>query len=319
MDAVMTTDPKPGITSPGMMGPGTTDPGISDGKISGGEISDWGISGKARLAGVLGWPVAHSRSPRLHGFWLRRHGIDGAYLPLPVAPDDFAEAVRGLVKLGFRGVNVTIPHKEAAFALCDEVDETARRMGAANTLVFRDGRIHGSNTDGFGFMESLAEQAADWQATDGPAVLLGAGGAARAIAVALLQAGCPKLTIVNRGVARAEELAAGLEGRVEVSATPPLEDAALLVNSTSLGMEGQPPLAIDLSPMPAHAVVADAVYVPLETPLLAAARARGLRGVDGLGMLLHQARPGFSHWFGVMPAVDAELRHFVAADIPKGR
>ena len=277
------------------------------------------LTGKARLAGVLGWPVAHSRSPRLHGFWLRRHGIDGAYLPLPVAPEDFAGAVRALVALGFRGVNVTIPHKEAAFALCDEVDDIARRMGAANTLVFRDGRIHGSNTDGFGFTESLAEQAPGWRAADGPAVLLGAGGAARAIAVALLQAGCPKLTIVNRGLARAEELAAGLDGRVEVSATPPLADAMLLVNSTSLGMEGQPPLEIDLAPMPAGAVVADAVYVPLETPLLAAARARGLRGVDGLGMLLHQARPGFAEWFGVMPVVDAELRHFVAADIPRGR
>ncbi|EHL96009.1 shikimate dehydrogenase [Acetobacteraceae bacterium AT-5844] len=278
-----------------------------------------GITGKARLAGVLGWPVSHSRSPQLHGFWLRRHGIDGAYLPLPVAPADFAEAVRALVKLGFRGCNVTIPHKEAAFALCDEVDGVARRMGAANTLMFREGRIHGTNTDGFGFLESLYEQAPGWQAGDGPAVLLGAGGAARAIAVALLDAGCPQLTIVNRNLARAEELAAGLDERVRVAAAPPLEGAALLVNSTSLGMEGQPPLDIDLAPLPAYAVVADAVYVPLETPLLAAARARGLRGVDGLGMLLHQARPGFSEWFGVMPVVDAELRRFVSADIPKGR
>ncbi len=276
-----------------------------------------GITGKARLAGVLGWPVSHSRSPQLHGYWLRQYGIDGAYLPLPVAPADFAGAVRALVTLGFRGCNVTIPHKEAAFALCDEVDDVARRMGAANTLVFRDGRIHGSNTDGFGFLQSLHEQAPGWQAADGPVVMLGAGGAARAIAVALLDAGCPRLTIVNRNLARAEELAAGLDGRVVVAATPPLEDAALLVNSTSLGMVGQPPLEIDLAPLPAHAVVADAVYVPLETPLLAAARARGLRGVDGLGMLLHQARPGFSEWFGVMPEVDAGLRAFVAADIPK--
>ncbi|WP_442970675.1 shikimate dehydrogenase [Roseomonas sp. USHLN139] len=275
------------------------------------------ISGKARLAGVLGWPASHSRSPLLHGHWLRRHGIDGTYIPLQVRPDDFAEAVRALVKLGFRGANVTIPHKEAAFSLCDEVDASARRAGAVNTLVFRDGRILGSNTDGFGFLESVREQAPGWQASAGPAVLLGAGGAARAIAAALLDAGCPKLTIVNRSAERAEALAAELGGPVVVSDTPPLADAALLVNSTSLGMAGQPPLEIDLSPLPGHAIVVDAVYVPLETPLLAAARARGLVGVDGLGMLLHQARPGFEAWFGVAPSVDADLRDTVAADIPR--
>jgi shikimate dehydrogenase len=276
------------------------------------------MTGKARLAGVLGWPVAHSRSPRLHGFWLRRHGIDGAYIPLPVAPADFADAVRGLIKMGFQGCNVTIPHKEAAFALCDECDASARRTGAVNTLVFRDGRILGSNTDGFGFLESLREQAPAWAATDGPAVLLGAGGAARAIAAALLDAGCPALTIVNRDIGRAEALAQALGGPVRVAATAPLEAAALLVNSTSLGMEGQLPLEIDLAALPPHAVVADAVYVPLETPLLAAARRRGLRVVDGLGMLLHQARPGFAAWFGTMPVVDAELRRFVATGIPGG-
>jgi shikimate dehydrogenase len=275
------------------------------------------LSGKAKLAGVLGWPAAHSRSPRLHGFWLRHYGIDGAYLPLPVVPERFAGAVRSLVDLGFQGANVTIPHKEAAFALCDEVEETARRAGAVNTLVFREGRILGSNTDGFGFLESIREQAPGWQAQDGPAVLLGAGGAARAIAAALLDAGCPELVIVNRGVERAEALARTLGGPVRVAATPPLAGAALLVNSTSLGMAGQPALEIDLAALPGHAVVADAVYVPLETPLLAAARGRGLRGVDGLGMLLHQARPGFSHWFGVMPQVDAALREFVASDIPR--
>jgi shikimate dehydrogenase len=275
------------------------------------------LSGKAKLAGVLGWPAAHSRSPRLHGFWLRHYGIDGAYLPLPVVPERFAGAVRSLVDLGFQGANVTIPHKEAAFALCDEVEETARRAGAVNTLVFREGRILGSNTDGFGFLESIREQAPGWQAQDGPAVLLGAGGAARAIAAALLDAGCPELVIVNRGVERAEALARTLGGPVRVATTPPLAGAALLVNSTSLGMAGQPRLEIDLAALPGHAVVADAVYVPLETPLLAAARGRGLRGVDGLGMLLHQARPGFSHWFGVMPQVDAALREFVASDIPR--
>jgi shikimate dehydrogenase len=275
------------------------------------------LSGKARKAGVLGWPVAHSRSPRLHGFWLQRHGVDGAYLPLPVAPEHFVAAVRALARLGFAGANVTIPHKEAAFALCDTLSPVARRAGSVNTLVFdAEGGIHGTSTDGFGFLESLQDGAPGFDPASGPAVILGAGGAVRAVAAALLDAGCPKLTLVNRTPARAEALARDLGGPVCVAATPPLAEAALLVNGTSLGMAGQPPLDIDLSALPPHAVVADLVYVPLETPLLAAARARGLRAVDGLGMLLHQARPGFEAWFGVAPAVDAELRAFVAHDIP---
>lgn len=275
------------------------------------------LTGHARLAGVLGWPVSHSRSPRLHGVWLDRHGIDGAYLPLPVHPDRFAAAVRALADLGFRGANVTIPHKQAAFEVCDLVDATAHRAGAVNTLVFREGRIAGSNTDGFGFLESVRDQAQGWQPQAGPAVLLGAGGAARAIAAALLDAGCPRVTLVNRSRARAEALARDLGGAIAVADVPPMENAALLVNTTSLGMQGQPPLDIDLAPLPAAAVVADIVYVPLETPLLAAARARGLRAVDGLGMLLHQARPGFEAWFGTAPQVDAALRDVVAADIPR--
>lgn len=274
------------------------------------------LTGKARLAGILGWPVAHSRSPRLHGLWLQRHGIDGAYVPLPVAPEAFETAVRGLVALGFRGANVTIPHKEAAFALCDEVDATARRMGAVNTLVFEGGRIRGSNTDGFGFIENLRQTAPGWRPAAGPAVLLGAGGSARGIAVALLDAGVPEVVLVNRTPARAEALAREIGGPVRVAAAPPLNEAALLVNTTSLGMQGQPPLEIDLSPLSASAVVADIVYVPLETPLLRQAAARGLRTVGGLGMLLHQARPGFEHWFGVPPVVDAELAAFVGGDIP---
>ena len=274
------------------------------------------LSGQARLAGILGWPVGHSRSPRLHGLWLRRHGIDGAYLPLPVAPERFAAAVRSLADLGFRGANVTIPHKEAAFAVCDRVDTTAHRAGAVNTLVFRDGAIEGSNTDGWGFLANCAEAAPGWRAAAGPAVILGAGGSARAIAAALLDAGCPKLTLVNRTPARAEALARQLGGPVEVADRPPLAGAALLVNTTSLGMQGQPPLVLDLAALPAAAVVADIVYVPRETSLLAAARARGLTAVEGLGMLLHQARPGFEAWFGVRPAVDAELRDFVGGDIP---
>ncbi len=273
------------------------------------------LSGHARLAGVLGWPVSHSRSPRLHGHWLETHGIDGAYLPLPVHPDRFEEGVRGLVALGFQGANVTIPHKQAAFAVCDEVDATARRAGAVNTLVFRDGRILGSNTDGFGFLENIRAAVPGWHASAGPAVLLGAGGAARAIAAALLDAGCPSLVLVNRSRDRAEALARELGGPVTVTEAPPLAGAALLVNTTSLGMQGHPPLTIDLDALAAEAVVADIVYVPLETPLLAAARARGLRAVDGLGMLLHQARPGFEAWFGTAPMVDEALREVVAGDI----
>lgn len=276
------------------------------------------LSGHARKAAVLGWPVAHSRSPRLHGFWLARHGIDGAYLPLAVRPERFAASVRAMVDLGFAGANVTIPHKEAAFALCDTVDAVGRRAGSVNTLVFEaDGRISGTSTDGFGFLESIREQAPGWQAADGPAVILGAGGAVRAVAAALLDAGCPRLTLVNRTPARAEALARDLGGPIVVTDTPPLRDAAILVNGTSLGMQGEPALAIDLAPLPPGAVVADMVYVPLETPLLAAARARQLRAVDGLGMLLHQARPGFQAWFGVAPQVDQALRDFVAQDIPR--
>jgi shikimate dehydrogenase len=276
------------------------------------------LSGKARVAGILGWPVAHSRSPRLHGFWLERHGIDGTYLPLPVRPERFAEAVRSMCDLGFRGANVTQPHKEAAFAVCDAVDPTAHRAGAVNTLVFReDGTIHGSNTDGFGFVENLRAALPFWSAAEGPAVVLGAGGSARAITAALLDAGCPRVVLVNRTPARAEALAKALGGPIEVEDRAPLGEAALLVNTTSLGMPGQPPQDIDLSPMRGGAVVADIVYVPLETALLTRAQARGLRTVRGLGMLLHQARPGFEAWFGTAPVVDEALHDFVASDIPR--
>lgn len=276
------------------------------------------LSGHAQLAGILGWPVAHSRSPLLHGTWLARHGIDGAYVPLPVRPERFADAVRSLRDLGFRGANVTLPHKEAAFAVCDAVDASAHRAGAVNTLVFReDGSIHGSNTDGWGFIENIRAALPGWSAAAGPAVVLGAGGSARAIVAALLDAGAPRVLLVNRTPARAETLARALGGPIEVATAAPLAEAALLVNTTSLGMQGQPPLAIDLSPMPAGAVVADIVYVPLETPLLAEARARGLAAVPGLGMLLHQARPGFEAWFGTAPVVDQALHDVVAADIPR--
>lgn len=273
------------------------------------------LSGTARIAGVIGWPVAHSRSPRLHGFWLERHGVDGVYVPLAIRPEHFMTAVRGLAQSGFAGANVTIPHKLSAFALCDVVDDTARRAGAVNTLVFDDGRITGSNTDGWGFVANLR---AHGVAPDrGPALILGAGGAARAIAAALQAEGIP-VSIANRTPERANQLAADLPGLAIVpweAAGAALRDHALVVNATSLGMAGHAPLDLDLAGAPDQLAVADIVYVPLETPLLAAARARGLRVVDGLGMLLHQAVPGFRAWFGVTPEVDDDLRRFVAADL----
>jgi len=278
------------------------------------------LTGRARLAGVMGWPVAHSRSPRLHGFWLAQHDIDGAYLPLPVHPQNLAAALRALPLLGLTGVNITLPHKAAALALVDRVSEEAQRIGAINTVVVAaDGLLEGSNTDGYGFLAHLKASAPAWRASDGPAVLLGAGGAARAIAVALLGAGVPELRLANRTARRTAELAEALGPRVEPidweQRSGALDGAALLVNSTTLGMAGQPPLKISLHRLPRPAVVYDIVYVPLETPLLAAARARGNISVDGLGMLLHQALPGFAAWFGVTPEVTPELREFVLAAI----
>ncbi len=267
------------------------------------------------LAGVIGWPISHSKSPRLHGFWLAELKVAGYYIPLPVAPADFPDAVRMLPKLGFAGANVTIPHKEAAFAVCDSVDPLAQRIGAVNTLVFRDGTIHGTNTDGYGFLANLQDLAPAWRPEAGPAVLLGAGGAARAAAVALIDAGVPKVTLVNRTFERAAAIAASLGPAVEAAGSDQvpglLATAALVVNTTSLGMVGQPALEIDLSACAATTVIADLVYAPPETPLLAAAKARGLVAVDGIGMLLHQAVPGFEAWFGVRPTVTAPLRTHV--------
>ncbi|MDD9906128.1 MAG: shikimate dehydrogenase [Rhodospirillaceae bacterium] len=271
------------------------------------------LTGNAALAGVMGWPISHSRSPRLHGYWLEQYGIDGAYVPLAVAPDRFGDALKGLQAAGFRGVNVTVPHKEAAFRACDTIDPDAKRIGAVNTILFGDdGSVQGSNTDAFGFIENI-RQTADWPG--GVAVVLGAGGAARAICVALIDAGATEIRLINRTKSRAEDLshefgtiirAYDWENRSDAQI-----DASLLVNSTSLGMTGQPPLDINLDRLPASAIVNDIVYAPLETPLLAAARKRGNIVVDGLGMLLHQARPGFEAWFGTAPAVTDALRNFV--------
>jgi shikimate dehydrogenase len=263
----------------------------------------------------MGWPVGHSRSPLLHNHWLAEYGIDGAYVPLAVRPDALAAALRALPALGVAGVNLTVPHKERAVAVMDRLDESARRIGAVNTVVVKDGGLEGRNTDGYGFIENLRAGAKSWRGADGPAVVVGAGGAARAIVVALIDAGAPEIRLVNRTFARAEALATEFGPPLVAvkwdQRDAALDGSALLVNATSLGMTGQKPLELALDALPRSTVVTDAVYVPLETALLAAARARGNPCVDGLGMLLHQARPGFAAWFGRDPEVTPELRAYV--------
>ncbi|MEZ5823229.1 MAG: shikimate dehydrogenase [Geminicoccaceae bacterium] len=280
------------------------------------------LSGKTGLAGVMGWPVAHSLSPRLHNHWLERAGTDGVYVPLAVRPEDLAAAVKLLPRIGFRGFNVTIPHKTAMFDLVDEVDPVARRMRAVNTvLVDESGRTTGHNTDGYGFIANLRESVPGWRADEGVAVLLGTGGAARAVASALIDAGVRGLRLVNRTRAKAEALAVEIASWSDVPVEvadwerrgEALGDAGLCVQCSSLGMKGQPPLEIDLAALPRSAPVADIVYVPLETPLLAAARERGNPVVDGLGMLLHQAVPGFRHWGGAEPVIDEAVRRLMLA------
>jgi shikimate dehydrogenase len=275
-------------------------------------------TGAARLAGIFGWPISHSRSPQLHGYWLDHYGIDGAYVPLAVRPEDFPAAVGALPGLGFVGANVTVPHKEAAFAACDRLDDTARRVGAVNTLTVTPDGLHGGNTDGYGFIENLRRCAPDWRAAQGPAVMLGAGGSARAVAVALLDDGVPELRILNRTPDRASALVEALGPRARAlpwdEFARAADQASLLINTTTQGMVGQPPLDIDLARLPATAAVSDLIYTPLETPLLAAARRRGHAVVDGLGMLLWQAKPGFAKWFGVEPDITEALRAAVLAD-----
>lgn len=285
------------------------------------------ITGRTRLAGIMGWPVAHSRSPALHNFWIDEHGIDCAYVPLPVEPEQLERALRALPALGFRGCNITLPHKEAAVAIVDVVDPLARRIGAVNTIVVMpDGSLEASNTDAFGFCENLRESAPEWHPMDGAAVVLGAGGSARAVTAALTELRVPEIRLVNRTRERAEALARDLGGfgtRITAHAWESRGDilggAGLLVNTTSLGMSGAPELEIDLSRLPLGAVVVDIVYVPLETPLLAAARQRGNRTVDGLGMLLHQGRPGFEAWFGTPARVTRELRAAVLTTLAAPR
>jgi shikimate dehydrogenase len=275
----------------------------------------------------MGWPVSHSRSPALHNFWLDEHGIEGAYVPLAVRPEDLERALRALPALGFRGCNLTLPHKEAAVSIVDRVDPLASRIGAVNTVVVTpDGALAAQNSDVFGFRENLRDGAPDWDPAAGAAIVLGAGGSARAVVSALTGLGVTEIRLVNRTIARAEHLARDLAGMgTRISAhgwdrrDALLDEAGLLVNTTSLGMSGAPELQIDLSRLPLAAVVADIVYVPLDTPLLVAARRRGNRTVDGLGMLLHQGRPGFEAWFGTPVRVTRELRAAVLTTLAAGR
>jgi shikimate dehydrogenase len=268
------------------------------------------------LAGVIGWPISHSKSPRLHGHWLARHGIDGDYIALGIEPRDLEAAFRALPLLGFRGVNVTIPHKENVLKMATKVSDRASLIGAANTITFReDGTIYADNTDGFGFIENLRHGAPGWKASEGPALVLGAGGASRSVISSLLTDGAPEIRLANRTRARAEFIADQFGAKVKVVDWLHLEDAldgvATVVNCTSLGMQGMPALNMSLKRAPKTALVTDIVYTPLQTTLLEEAESRRMRWVDGLGMLLHQGRPGFEAWFGSAPAVDDDLRRMM--------
>ena len=272
------------------------------------------------LAGVMGWPVMHSRSPALHGYWLKRYGLAGAYVPLAIRPETLPAALAALAPLGFSGCNLTIPHKERALALVDEVDPAARRIGAISCVGVReDGSLYGTNNDAYGFVENLLQQQPAWRADAGPAVVVGAGGGARAVVSSLAERGAREIRVINRTVARAQALACAFGPPVTPIAWEErhraLDGAAMLINTTSQGMIGQPPLDLALEDLPTSALVCDIVYVPLETPLLAVARRRGNRTVDGLGMLLHQARPAWRAWFGLEPEVTPELRALIEATI----
>ncbi|WP_298562083.1 shikimate dehydrogenase [uncultured Aliiroseovarius sp.] len=268
------------------------------------------------LAGVIGNPIEHSLSPRLHGHWLRTMGLAGHYIPMRVEVDDLETVIRTLPKAGFVGLNVTIPHKEAVLKLADIVTDRAALIGAANTLIFRDdGKIHADNTDGFGFTQNLRQSAPEWAPETGPAAVFGAGGAARAILASLIELGVPEIRLSNRTRARADALRAEFGARIVVydwvQAGNMLDDAVTVVNTSSLGMTGKPEFRVPLDGLMPGAVVNDLVYSPLKTDFLQQAEAAGCHVVDGLGMLLHQAVPGFERWFGTRPVVDDALRHAV--------
>lgn len=274
------------------------------------------LSGNAKIAGIIGWPVGHSLSPRLHGYWLNQYRIDGSYIPLAVAPENLTDALSALTKLGFVGANITAPHKEAAFNIVDSIDDIAARIGAVNTIVvLEDGSLEGRNTDGYGFIESLSASTDLQTIKDKPAVVVGAGGAARSIVVALQNYGVRSIRLTNRTLERAERLRDEIGGEIDVvkwdQRAEALDDTMLLVNTTILGMGGQPVLELGLDALPIKAIVNDIVYNPLETNLLAEAAERGNPTVDGVGMLLHQARPGFTAWFEHEPEVTDALRAHV--------
>ncbi|WP_185804065.1 shikimate dehydrogenase [Pontivivens nitratireducens] len=270
------------------------------------------------LAGVVGWPIGYSRSPALHGHWLKRYGIAGYYIPMDIAPQDFENGVRSLPRLGFRGINVTLPYKQTVLPLADKISDRAALIGAANTLIFReDGGIYADNTDGYGFIENLRQNAPGWSARNGPCLVLGAGGAARGIVSALITEGAPEIRIANRTRQRAEILKDQYGARINVidwnRAADAMAGAMTIINTTSLGMAGQPELNISFAAAPGSAIATDIVYNPLVTPFLREAASAGLVTVDGLGMLLHQAVPGFRQWFDHSPEVDAALRQAVLA------
>jgi len=272
------------------------------------------------LAGVMGWPVMHSRSPMLHNYWFRQYDLAGSYVPLAIRPEGLGAALRALHPLGFAGVNLTIPHKQQALTIVDEVDTVARRIGAISCVVVKpDASLAGTNNDCWGFIQNLRQEQPDWRADRGPIVVIGAGGGSRAVCYGLAQEGAREIRLVNRTLARAEVIAGEFGG--PITAVPweqrndALEGAAMVVNTTSLGMVGQPVLDISLDKLPAGAIAADIIYIPLETPFLAAARRRGNRTVNGLGMLLNQGRPAWKAWFGVEPDVTAELRTMIEGTI----
>jgi len=268
----------------------------------------------------MGWPVAHSRSPKIHNYWLQKHGLNGSYVLLPVAPGNLKVALPGLAALGFRGCNITIPHKVDAMDLVHTLDPMAKRMGAINTIVVQeDGSLKGFNNDGYGYIQSLLDAKPDWRADTGPITVLGAGGAARAVVLSLADRGAKEIRLLNRSFDKAQALAEEFGGPVKAlpwsERHAALEGVALLVNTTNQGMHGNPDLDLQLDALPVSALVSDVIYVPLETPLLAAARKRGNATVNGLGMLLNQARPAFHAWFGVMPEVTPELRKIIEATL----
>ncbi|MGR3531632.1 MAG: shikimate dehydrogenase [Sulfitobacter sp.] len=268
---------------------------------------------KIPLAGVIGYPIAHSKSPKIHGHWLKTLGIQGAYIPMEVEPVNLKDVILTLPKMGFVGANVTLPHKEAIMEIADFVTDRAALIGAVNTLIFRaDGKIQGDNTDGYGFLENLKNGAPNWAPQAGPAAVLGAGGAARAVIASLLDAGVPEIMLSNRTRVRADRLKSVFGNRVTVydwvQAGNMLDHAALVVNTTSLGMIGKPELRVPLDGLSPNTVVTDLVYAPLKTKLLETAEELGCVTVDGLGMLLHQAVPGFERWFGARPEVDRAAR-----------